>query len=131
MVRSTVLLLCAIVLLGCTPIRQTALKVSEEELQNAVVTRTIAMNYLEVWPIQSGLIRGALGPRMDEMPAQAVDAMEELDLLADACNQEESGCTDKDLGLSLGLRIRLLGSVVQETIATFAPDVLQYVPLVF
>lgn len=131
MLRLCICLVCILYLCGCPAIRQTAIDVSEEEFLNMIAARTIALNYLEIWPMQSGFLRGALGHRMDEMPTHAIEAMDELDRLAELCNQEDSTCMDHELGLSLGLRIRLLGTAVQSAIRTYAPDVIQYVPLIF
>jgi len=120
----SILILCT---LGCSTFRQTAIDVSEEEMQNAETARIVAANYLTIWPIQSGFIRGVLGSRMDELPAQAVAAMDELDQIV-AENQDYS---DYDLGLSLGLRVRLLVSVVHEALEMYFPDIIEYVPLLF
>lgn len=123
-----VMLVCLLWLLGCATVRQGAIDISKEEMKNAETAREVAANYLTIWPIQSGFIKGALGPRLDELPAQAVDAMNELDQLATGDPNE---VTDYDLGLSLGLRIRLLTSVVVEALEFYAPDILEFVPLLF
>lgn len=107
-------------------VRETAIGISEEEVLNVKAAREVALNYLKIWPIQSGFIKGALGSRIDELPAQAVMAMEELDQLA---SEDPNTHTDYDLGLSLGLRVRLLGSIVQEALKTYAPDVLDMLPI--
>lgn len=123
------LLLCLLVA-GCAMIRQSAIDISEEEVENAEAARVVAVNYLSIWPIQSGMIRGALGARIEELPVQAVSAMDELDQLAEQMNGM-SDPNDYDLGLSLGLRIRLLGSVVQEALEIYAPDIINLVPILF
>lgn len=123
------LLLCLLVA-GCAMIRQTAIDISEEEVKNAEAARIVAVNYLSIWPIQSGMIRGALGARIEELPVQAVSAMDELDQLAEQMN-DVSDPNDYDLGLSLGLRVRLLGSVVQEALEIYAPDIINLVPILF
>lgn len=117
---------------GCSPLRKNAIKISESEVKNLVATQEIARNYLKIWPMQSGFIKGALGPRMDEMPEQVVAAINELDQLADQLNNKDpNDIKDYDLGLSLGLRVRLLGAVVQEALSMYAPDVLDLIPLLF
>lgn len=125
--KTVIALFCTIILIcGCTMMRETAIDISEEELLNAEMAREVASNYLSMWSIQSGFIRGALGSRIDELPAQAVNAMDELDQLAIA---DPNSYTDYDLGLSLGLRARLLGSVVQEALRMYAPDILDLLPI--
>lgn len=126
----TLLVVSSFLLMGCGLMRQTLLDISEEELKNAETARELAKNYLEIWPIQSGLIRGSLGSRLEEMPTQATNAMDELDDLSARC-ADPNDCSDYDLGLSLGLRVRLLGSVVQEALKVYAPDVIDVIPLVF
>lgn len=121
--------LFSILLLGivsCAPFRQAGLEISYEEVENAEAIREIAYNYLKSWPVFSGLIRGSLGPQMSELPAQAVDAMDELDELAKRLDE----CSDHELGYSLGLKIRLLSAVVIETLDFYAPELLRYVPII-
>jgi len=117
------LLLCS-----CATLRQSAIDVSIEEVKNAKAAREVALNYLTVWPIQSGFIRGALGPRIDELPTYAIDAMNGLDELS-AADPNDIG--DYELGTSLGLRVRLLGAVIREALRFYAPDILKFVPLFF
>lgn len=115
-----------VTLAGCQLVRQSAIDISKEEVKNLETCREIAVNYLSIWPMQSGFIRGALGSRIDELPTQAVDAMDELDLLA-AEAQDQS---DYELGLSLGLRVRLLSSIVMQVLKQYAPDVIELLPIV-
>jgi len=102
------------------------LDISEEEIKNAETARQLAVNYLGIWPIQSGLIRGALGSRMEELPAQAVSAMDELDELAIS---DPNDYTDYELGMSLGLRVRLLGAVVQQALEVYCPGIIDVIPI--
>lgn len=130
--KTLISILICIVLCGCSMLRETATDISGEEVKNLEATRQVAKDYLVIWPMQSGFIKGALGPRMDEMPAQAVDAISELDVLAEQLNTiDPNNIKDQDLGLSLGLRVRLLGAVVQEALKMYAPDVLDLIPLIF
>jgi hypothetical protein len=57
--------------------------------------------------------------------------MTELTTLAEKYNSDTNSIDDYDLGLSLGLRIRLLGVVVQEALEMYAPDLLDLLPLIF
>ena len=118
----TMLLLAA----GCPPIRQAALDISIEDVKNAETAREVSLNFLSVWPFQSGFIKGALGSRINELPNEVVQAIEELDRLAELPEQ-----TDYELGLFLGLKVRLLNSVVQVALEKYAPDVIDLLPLVF
>ena len=125
-------IMICIMLCGCQTVRKTAITISGEEVKNLYAVRQVAKDYLLIWPMQSGFIKGALGPRMDEMPAQAITAIEELDILAGQYNSTDPNeFGDYDLGLSLGLRVRLLGAVVQEALKMYAPDVLDLIPLIF
>ena len=124
MTKLIIFSLC-IVLCGCSTFRQTALDISIEEVENAKTTREVALNYLKSWPVFSGLIRGALGPQMQDLPLQAVDAMDELDDLAMRVDE----CSDQELGYSLGLKIRLLNAVVIEALEFYAPQLLDFLPI--
>jgi hypothetical protein len=111
---------------GCGPARQAMIDVSDENIKNAEAMRQVSENCLSVWPIQSGFIKGALGSRIEELPAEAIAAIDELDRLAGLPEQ-----TDYELGMFLGLKVRLLSSVVQKAIEKYAPDVGVLLPLVF
>jgi len=125
-------ILICFVLCGCSTLRENATDISGEEVKNLEAARQVAKDYLAIWHMQSGFIKGALGPRMDEMPAQAVAAINELDQLSEQLNSTDPNeIKDYDLGLSLGLRVRLLGAVVQEALKMYAPDVLDLIPLLF
>ena len=123
------LLICAIVIAlgmsGCAYIQSAAKDAGQIDLKNAEATRQLARDMLSTWKLNSGAIRGALGPKLGELPAQAVEAMKELDALA-----EKTELTDYDLGYSLGARVRMLSSIVQETFKLFAPEILKYIPSV-
>ena len=121
--KTRVILLMCLMLCGCQAMRQTALDISLEEVENAKTTREVAYNYLVSWPVFSGLIRGALPVK--ELSLQAVEAMDELDELATRVDE----CSDQELGYSLGLKIRLLNAVIIKTLESYAPEVLQYVPI--
>lgn len=130
--KTLITILICVLLCGCAAMRKTATDISSEEVKNLEATRQVAKDYLTIWPMQSGLIKGALGPRMDEMPTQAIAAINELDTLSEKLNEADpNSIKDYELGLSLGLRIRLLGSVVQEALKLYAPDVLDLIPVIF
>lgn len=121
-----VIIVCVLLMVlcvGCATLRQGALDISKEEMKNAETTRVVAKNYLSITAIQVGMIKGALGERINELPKTAVDAIDELSALA---SLDPNNLTDEQLGLSLGLRIRLLCSIVQEVLEIYAPDILKY-----
>ena len=124
-------IMISLMLFGCQAVRKTATDISGEEVRNLEAARQIANDYLTIWPIQAGFIQGALGPRIEELPTQVVDAMTELTTLAERYNSDPNEIVDYDLGLSLGLRVRLLGAIVQEALKMYAPDVLNLLPLLF
>lgn len=128
MVQKTVLLVCLsfLILSGCSPIRQVAIDISIENVKNAETIREVSKNCLSVWPIQSGFIKGALGSRINELPNEAIQAIDELDRLSELPEQ-----TDYELGLFLGMKVRLLSSVVRVSLEKYAPDLLEYLALVF
>ncbi|KKK89333.1 hypothetical protein LCGC14_2734150 [marine sediment metagenome] len=129
--KTIVSIMTCMVLFGCQVVRKTATDISGEEVKNLETVQQVAKDYLTIWPMQAGFIQGALGPRIEEFPTQAVDAMTELTILAKRYNSDPNSIEDYDLGLSLGLRIRLLGVVVQEALEMYAPDLLDLLPLIF
>ena len=118
----SIVLLCA----GCSPIGQVAIDISVENVKNAEAMREASVNCLSVWQIQSGFIKGALGNRINELPKEAFEAIEELDRLAELPEQ-----TDYQLGLFLGTKVRLLSSVVRVAFEKYAPDLIEYLTLAF
>ena len=136
MKQLTSILIC-FALSGCIwplakPAREALVGISREEVLNNDAVRESALNWLQIWPMQSGFIKGALGPRVDEMPMQVIEAIDELDLLSEHLSTvDPNEIEDYDLGLSLGLRVRLLGAVVEEALKMYAPDVIDLIPLLF
>ena len=122
--KSLAIVFVGLMLAGCGAMRVGLVEMSKEDVKNAEAVREAATNFLSTWDLNSGFIRGSLGPRLDEFPAQFILAMTELDELT-AKNDEP---TDFDLGYSLGLRVRTLEALVQDALKQFAPDVLNYLP---
>lgn len=118
------IVLCLLLGSGCAWFRRAALRLSEEDLRNAETSRRVARDLMTTWPINSGFIRGALGPDIAHLPTEAVEAMEDLDEL---CEKQDE-YTDFDLGYSLGLRVRLAGAIVKEALKQYAPDILGLLP---
>ncbi|KKN78868.1 hypothetical protein LCGC14_0346400 [marine sediment metagenome] len=122
----TILLVAFLLSSGCATIRKSAIDLSIENVKNAETIREVSTNCLSVWPIQSGFIKGALGSRINELPNEVTDAIIELDRLAELPEQ-----SDYELGLFLGLKVRLLGSVSQKAIEKYAPNIIEYMQLAF
>ena len=119
-----VVILCVgLMLPGCAWLRETGIGLTEEDLLNAEAARVIAKNLLETWPINSGFIRGALGPRMKQLPLEVAEAMDELDKYA-----AQTEWTDYELGYTLGCRVRMLSELVMAAIKSFAPKVFAAMP---
>lgn len=118
----TLLLLVA----GCSPARQAVINISDENIKNAETIKEVAEKCRSVWLTQSGFIDGAFGNRINELPKEAIEAKDKLDQLA-----EQTELTDYELGLFLGLKVRLLGSVAQVAIEKYAPGMVDLLPLVF
>ena len=119
------ILLVGIMLSGCSLYRESLLEMSREDVKNAEAVREAADNFKSTWNLNSGFIRGALGDRINEFPAQFSIAMDELDELAPP---EYVPLSDYELGYSLGLRVRTLESLVQDALKIYAPDILKYLP---
>ena len=106
-------------------IRKNIVDLSKQDMENADTTREVARNLLSTWQLNSSFFRAAMGPQLKELPASIVDSMDELDKLA-AIPQEQ--WTDDVLGRSVGLRVRIMGAVVSDTLKKFVPKVLEFIP---
>jgi len=118
MKKIAVFLALLFLMAGCSTFRKAAIKVSEQDLKNYETKKVVAQNYLKTWPMESGIIRGALGANLNQLPNEAVTAMDELDELA-----MQTEFNDHDLGYSLGLRVRMLNKIVLEALQMYAPNV--------
>jgi len=119
-------LIITLLLIGCTSLQKSAIKVSEIDLKNAEASREVAKNLLSTWKLNSGFIRGSLGDAINQFPHEAVKAMDELDKLA-----EKTDPDDFDLGYSLGARVRLAGEIIVQAIKHYFPRLLEYITLPF
>ena len=113
-------------LAGCSPARQVAIDLALEKAENVKTMREISERCKTDWLVISGFIKGTLGSRMNELPNEAIEAINELDRLAE---QEE--LSDYELGYFLGLKVRLWCEVIRVALEKYAPDVTGYLPLVF
>jgi len=112
--------------LGCSAIRGNIQSVVAEDVKNYETSVQIAKDLLKTWRLNSGFIRGSLGDKLNQFPAEVIKAMNDLDRLA-----AKKEIDDFDLGYSLGARVRLMGALIQNTLKQYAPEVLKYLPLVF
>jgi hypothetical protein len=108
---------------GCSYIRGGIAKTGQWDIKNAEASRQLAKDFLSTWSLNSGFIRASLGENIGKLPFQAVKAMDELDILA-----TKTQWTDFELGASLGLRVRMLGSLVVTTLQQYFPNVLKDIP---
>lgn len=123
---TTIVLMLAIFISGCSGLRSTALELSVENIENAEAVREISSNCISVWPVQSGFIKGVLGDRINELPKETIEAIQELDRLA-----EQTERTDHELGIFLGTKIRILKFIIQAAIERYVPDVVEILPIIF
>lgn len=128
---SLIIILSILFLTGCESLRQTSLDLAIEEQKNVAAMREISIISIKNWPMISGLIKGVMQPRMDELPEHIVSAMEELDKISEKYNVENPEYNDNDLGFAVGLRIRILCATIQEALKFYAPDVIELIPLKF
>jgi hypothetical protein len=112
--------------LGCSAIRGNIQSIVAEDVKNYEASVQIAKDLLKTWRLNSGFIRGSLGDKLNQFPAEAIKAMNDLDRLA-----AKKEIDDFDLGYSLGARVRLMGAIIQNTLKQYAPEVLKYIPMVF
>lgn len=122
--RRILIIILSVSLAGCSAIE----KNSEDSVKDTKAGRRIARNFAVSWPMKSGVIRGAMGPSLDELPAHAIDAMDELDIICAEINADPNNIDDEKLGLSLGLRFRFCTSIVMKVLEKYAPNL---VPLLF
>lgn len=108
---------------GCSYIRRGVVGLGQWDIKNAEASKQLARDFLSTWPLNSGFIRASLGENIDKLPHQAVKAMDELDTLA-----AKTGWSDFELGASLGLRVRMLGSLIVATLQQYFPNVLKDIP---
>ena len=110
---------------GCSILRQAGEDYCDESKLNTNSIRSTSRCILDAWPTRHGLIVGTLGPRIEELPKECIDAMDELDTLSAV---DPNNLTDYQLGKTLGLNVRLLMKTVEEILKKYAPEVLRYMP---
>jgi len=118
------LVFCLLLTSGCGFFRRSIIKLSEEDLKNAIVARTVAKNCLSTWSINSNFVRKALGSSIGQLPADAVTAMEEMDKLV----PNKDKLTDPEVGQVLGYKALFLSKTVKYAIKQIAPQILKLLP---
>lgn len=125
--KTFLICLCLLIsLAGCSTLRQGAIDVSNENNENVKTARVVAEQCLDNWPFVSGFIKGVLGGRINELPNETVQALKRLDEIA-----AQTETTDYELGEFLGLKAQVIGSVVQIIIEKYAPNAIDFLPLIF
>ncbi len=114
----TLIVLALLLVASCSTMRQGVIDISAENVKNAETMKEIALDCVSIWPVQSGFIYGALDKKLS---VETTEALKELDLLA-----ENTELTDYQLGYFLGLKTRLLGSVIQVALEKYAPSIVEY-----
>jgi len=124
MKKITIIIIGIIIIISGCAQRETLIDLTGEDVKNAEAIKAMAENLLKTWPIYSGILVGALGDRMKDLPQRAIVAIATLDSLA-----IQGDWTDYELGLSLGLRVHIAAATVTEAIRLYAPDLLDVLPM--
>lgn len=127
MKRRIICILLCVAMGGCSIARQAGEDYCEESKLNTEAIKSTAECILRDWPVCYGMIVGGLGTRKNELPAQALAAMKQLNKYAEKFKTGE--LTDYELGVAFGLKLRLLVTTVTEILRIYAPEVLQYVTI--
>lgn len=125
MARIIITIFIVLSLMGCATFDD----VIKQDRYTVDQLRTMAKSLLDSWPMYHGLVVGAFGQRLnEELPMRAVEAMM---MLTEISNQHRAGeLDDYQLGFSLGLRVQVAFSVVQEAIKQYAPNVFDLLPVI-
>lgn len=108
------------ILAGC----QLVYEHSEDKLRDAKLTRKIAENGIPLARIKIGFIKGIWYGRIDELPGQIQEIMEEY-LRASA---DPNSLTDEQAGYVIGLEMRIDEIVFRKFLSENFPELLRYLP---
>ena len=125
MKRLMLAILMLLMLTGCLTTKEfvkyeTTKKQSIEEAKAGVELMLQGLEF------RTGLLDGVLGPYRADLPANIVSAFAELKQLVEKYKADGT-LSDYDMGLALGIQLRLRGEVMQTIIKKYAPGVLKYV----
>jgi len=106
---------------------QKFIEYEERQVETITNAKEATKLMLQEWPFRSGVLHGAMQSRLDEIPAQTVDAFAELNMLAE--KYATQGLDDYELGRALGLRMQMFSGVIKEIIREYAPSVFKYLTI--
>ena len=112
---------------GCGTLRHWNTEFSSEMTTNIENIKVTTEEFLDRWPVESGIIRGYFNNDLTDLPADFEIVMDELDLLSEKYKNGE--ITDKDIGYAFGYRLKLLSDSIRRTIEVIAPDILDLITL--
>ena len=131
---ATLALLSVLMMLlsSCGWSRRQVVQVGEHSKENVAAMTELSTMTMETWPFVSGMIRKGLGTRINELPADTVAAMNELDILCGVHIGEDGrvivvpleDISSFEYGANIGLRIRMTWAVIEKVLEEVAPDVL-------
>lgn len=127
LLRACLFICCACLVSSCA-FTSSFHEFEELKIESVQEAKAATKLMLDGWLFRSGVIHGALEPIKHEMPQQTLTALAELDVLAQRYHTE-GGLSDQDLGRALGLRLQMIGGIIQAVIDQYAPELLRYFPM--
>lgn len=123
--------LCVIGVFGfltsCSLGRQASMGIVQDDIQDIDDFKYSADLLLQTWQLNSGLIKGALGTHFEELPAEVVQAIMELDELS----KKWDAPSDYEYGYAMGLRLRINMKIIAQFIDKYAPYLLKKFSFLF
>ena len=120
------LLFLLVLLGGCGFTNKSVIDLSNESLRETETARAVGKNIISNWKLDSALVRGMLGVNIKMLPQDVVDAMDDLDIIA----QKTTPLEDGDYGMAIGLTLRIWTSIAIQVVKQYAPAILQYIPAI-
>lgn len=125
--RKLFIILSFLLLTGCAAANNPILSYQKFEIQNVKQLRTAGQNFLKVWPMYSGLLKGFYGTSLpDELPGRTMQAIVMLDEIAR--QSQEGKMTDAELGFALGLWGHTSFELIRKFIGQIPVDILRLIP---
>jgi len=103
-------------------------KYETKKLQSVKEARDGVTLMLQGLEFRSGLLDGVLGPYKADLPPSITAAFKDLKVLVKKY-KEEGKLSEYEMGLALGIQIRLRGEVAQAIIKKYCPSLLKYIML--